>query len=342
MKENIYSQIQSILSEEKEALLQTALRKESGSLDKDMSRILSTIPESEDSSGQHPLAFSSENGSYFISEPFSPKERLIVLGGGHIAIPFCEFSARCGFHVHVVDDRPDFANTDRFPYAISVICEEFPKAIDALHITRFDYVVVITRGHSYDADCLRALLSGVQPYYLGMIGSRKRSKELLAMLEEEGYDQNRLSQICAPIGLKIGASTPEEIAVSILGEVISYKHLAGTQPAQSSVCGSDLDQAVVQCLAGNHEPKVIATVIETKGSTPRRAGAKMAIRQSGEVIGSIGGGWCEAEAIRIGRRLIGTGEYKIIYLDLTNDVAANEGMACGGTMTVLLEDATEK
>ena len=90
-----------------------------------------------------------ENANCFI-DPLTPRERLIILGGGHIAQPLCEFAARCDFSVTVVDDRMDFANEGRFPLAREVICDSFENAINKLHITPYDFVVVITRGHRHD------------------------------------------------------------------------------------------------------------------------------------------------------------------------------------------------
>ena len=95
-----------------------------------------------------------ENANCFI-DPLTPRERLIILGGGHIAQPLCEFAARCDFAVTVVDDRMEFANEERFPLAREVICDSFENAINKLHITPYDFVVVITRGHRHDANCLR-------------------------------------------------------------------------------------------------------------------------------------------------------------------------------------------
>ena len=102
---------------------------------------------------------------------FRPQERLILLGGGHIAQPLCRYGADLGFAVTVVDDRPSFANRGRFPEAKEVICDAFPDALRSLKIHEQDYVAVITRGHRYDADCLRTILAGTFPKYLGMIGS---------------------------------------------------------------------------------------------------------------------------------------------------------------------------
>ena len=276
-----------------------------------------------------------------VCEPVMPKERLLVLGGGHIALPVCEFAAKCGFDVHIVDDRPDFANRRRFPEAAEVICDSFENGIQKFAVTPFDYVVVITRGHRHDADCLRVLLKGEDPAYLGMIGSRRRTKGLLEMLKEEGFDTDRLAKICTPIGLDIGAITPAEIAVSILSEVIAYKRKP-EHGAQGRCCAdSDLELSTLTYLAENRDPKAIVTVIETKGSTPRGTGAKMAVSPLGKVTGSIGGGCSEAAVIQDAVRIIGTGRYKLVDIDLTGEVAESDGMVCGGTMLVLVEDGSE-
>ena len=285
------------------------------------------------------VSYGEDDGRVTVREPMLPQERLIVLGGGHIALPVCQFGAACGFQVCVVDDRPDFANRSRFPEAERVICDSFENGIRQLAVTPFDYVVVITRGHRHDADCLRVLLPGTMPAYLGMIGSRRRTKGLLEMLKEEGFPEDRLERICTPIGLPIGAVTPGEIAVSILSEVIAYKRLPEHGDPNRYCNDSDVELSTLQYLAENHEPKSIVTVIETKGSTPRGTGAKMAVSPLGKVTGSIGGGCSEAAVIHDAVRIIGTGRYKLVDIDLTGEVAESDGMVCGGTMLVLVEDA---
>ena len=104
-------------------------------------------------------------------EYYKPEERLIILGGGHVSWPLALFGAECGFAVTVVDDRPSFANRERFPKARQILCESFERCFDKLHITSSDYVAVVTRGHRYDMECLRKLLSGREPAYVGMMGS---------------------------------------------------------------------------------------------------------------------------------------------------------------------------
>lgn len=121
------------------------------------------------------------------------------------------------------DDRPSFANHSRFPEAKQIVCDLFPAAIEKIGIRESDYVAVITRGHRYDADCLRELLRGIMPRYLGMIGSKRRTVGLLNMLEEEGFSRADLDRIHTPIGLDIGALTVKEIAISIVAELIAER-----------------------------------------------------------------------------------------------------------------------
>ncbi len=268
-------------------------------------------------------------------EPFFPEERLIVLGGGHIALPLVDFASKTGFSVVIADDRPGFANTKRFPSAESVICESFEKVFDRLQFTSSDYVVIITRGHRYDMLCMEKLLLGTQPLYAGMIGSRRRVRALKEALREKGYDADRISRTHTPIGLPIGAVTPAEIAVSILAELIACKRLGTEKQAGRG----DSDIQVLRTLAEEKGvPKAIVTVVAAKGSVPRGPGARMLVYSDRRIIGSIGGGCSESEVILIAQQLIGTGRYLLHTVDLTAEIAEEEGMVCGGVMQVLIED----
>ena len=341
---NSYQKIMETLAAGRACTLETGLCGEEGEIKTGLSRRLAELKPERDLKGRlcaRVTMEQSEDGAITVREPMLPQERLIVLGGGHIALPVCQFGAACGFEVCVVDDRPDFANSARFPEAARVICDSFENGIAALKITPFDYVVVITRGHRHDADCLRALLPGEMPAYLGMIGSRRRTKGLLEMLKEEGFNPERLSAICTPIGLDIGAITPAEIALSILSEVIAYKRMPEHGAPGRSCADTDLELSTLKYLAENHDPKAIVTVIETKGSTPRGTGAKMSVSPLGKVTGSIGGGCSEAAVIQDAVRIIGTGRYRLFDIDLTGEVAESDGMVCGGTMRVLIEDGSE-
>lgn len=274
---------------------------------------------------------------------FQPRERLLLLGGGHIAQPVCRYAADLGFAVTVVDDRPSFASSTRFPDAGEVVCEAFPKAIEDFQINETDYVAVITRGHRYDADCLRSILPGVFPRYLGMIGSRRRVKGLLDQLRDEGFSPERLERIHSPIGLDIGALTVKEIAISILAELIQCRRRDTPRHSRSELLAlRDIDLPLLKFLAEDDTPKTVMVVCETAGSTPVKSGAMMALDRNYRSAGTIGGGCGESAVTLEAYRLIGSGECRCVTVDMTNDAAAEEGMACGGRMKVLIADVSEE
>ena len=286
------------------------------------------------------LAFEAD-GTVFIRN-FRPAERLILLGGGHIAQPLCRYAADLGFSVTVVDDRPSFANQARFPEADQIICNAFPAAIQSLDIRGNDYVAVITRGHRYDADCLRAILAGTFPRYLGMIGSKRRVIALLNLLEEEGFPRDALAKIHAPIGIAINALTVKEIAISIAAELIQCRRENVNRRARETMLtAEDIDLPLLEVLARDETPKVLLAVYETSGSTPVKSGAMMAVDRNFRTVGTIGGGCSENAALLEAYRLIGTGERRCITIDMSNDVAEEEGMVCGGRMKVLIEDVSQ-
>lgn len=394
---NIYQQVYNCIQAGQQVNLLTTLNGQNGDINNGLSKIFVQGPDLDLQKTEPLLQIEGEKTLFY--EPIAPKDRLIVLGGGHIALPLCEFSAKTGFHVVVIDDRPEFANKLRFPWAAEVYCENFEKAIDQIMIRKSDYITVITRGHRHDADCLRKILDKGLPYYLGMIGSKRRVKGLFEMLEEEGYNRQQMNKICTPIGLNINAVLPEEIAISILAELISCKRKSNVETivkedvqadsetnfevnaktntegdpeigaitntkdnpvfnviikdktnakmnakmntnakTSTNIITSDLDLEVITYLATVKEPIAVITVMETKGSTPRGAGAKMLVNQYGKIQGSIGGGCAEKDIINKAIRMIGTGKYRMEEIDLTGEVAESEGMVCGGMMKVLIED----
>ncbi len=271
---------------------------------------------------------------------FTPEERLIVLGGGHVAMPLCKMAAMLDFAVTVVDDRPSFANHQRFPEAKQVICDGFENALRSLELRATDYVCIITRGHRWDGVCLRTVLRGTEPSYLGMIGSRRRTTAMLKMLEEEGFDPAALGRVHTPIGLEIGALTTAEIAVSICAELVQHRRSLPERTGEPCLEQTNTDPALLRFMAEGGEPAALMTVVGTSGSTPVDSGAIMAIDRAGRIYGTIGGGCGEAEVMAEGRRLIGTGRSKLMEVDMSNDVAEDEGMVCGGRMQVLVEDVT--
>ena len=160
------------------------------------------------------------NGSVrLFVDPIVGAQRLIIAGAGHIAVPLCALGAMLGFHVTVIDDRASFANRERFPDADEIVVKEFRAAIDSLALDGHCYLVSVTRGHSFDEEVVRAAL--MQPCgFVGMIGSRRRVKATLERLGESGVPAERLADVHAPLGVAIGGETPEEIAVSIIAEII--------------------------------------------------------------------------------------------------------------------------
>ena len=273
---------------------------------------------------------------------FLPPQRLILLGGGHVSQPLARYAADLEFDVVVVDDRPGFANVVRFPEAGRVICDAFQPAIQALNITKYDFVCVITRGHRHDAACLRALLSCEQPRYLGLIGSRRRTIELFKMLEEEGFDREKIDRIHTPIGLAIGAETPKEIAISILAELISVRSSRSRDRDAERLALTSHEPELLRYLLAKSEPCALAVVVEKSGSTPVPTGAVMAVNALGGIVGTVGGGCGEHEIVKHALQVLRTGEAQLIQLDMSNDVAEEEGMVCGGRMKVWIEPFSEE
>ena len=276
-----------------------------------------------------------------LTEVFKREHRLIVFGAGHVGYHLCHFASKVGFNTIVVDDRPYFANKEKFGEDIQVICNTFENAFETLDIHQEDYVVIVTRGHKHDKFCLDKILSLDELNYVGMIGSKRRVKIMKEELIEEGYSKEKIENIYSPIGLNIGAVTPEEIAISILAELISVKRIGKlavkNEPIKvSNSC--ELNKDVLEVLSKPQNEKMsLVTVISTKGSTPRKAGSKMIVYDSGKIIGTIGGGCAEAKIIKDAALMAGSKNLKIETIDMTGEIAEEEGMVCGGKMTVLIE-----
>ena len=184
---------------------------------------------------QKPIMLTIAGGEYKLFwDRISGPTAALVLGAGHISLPLVELLTMTGYSVTVVDDRPDFANKNRFPKAEKVICDDFSRALEKLDSTDYSAVIVVTRGHRSDMDCLRRILSWPAKRYVGMIGSQRRVYGVIEMLSSEGFDADRLQCLHAPIGIDIGAQTPEEIAISIVAEIIGEKRGTNYQPLSAS------------------------------------------------------------------------------------------------------------
>ena len=163
-------------------------------------------------------------------EPIEGTPVLCLFGAGHVAKPLARMAKACGFRVELVDDRVKFANAERFPEADLVVVDEFSAAATRMTLGPNSYAVVVTRGHKGDADALRAVL-GRGLRFVGLLGSRPKVVHIFAALQERGVSLEELATVHAPLGLEIGAQTPDEIAVSILAEMIAVRR--GVDPAQS-------------------------------------------------------------------------------------------------------------
>lgn len=150
-----------------------------------------------------------------------PVRELVVVGAGHIAQPMAHIGALLGYRVIVLDDRPDFATRERFPEADRLIRADFSDPFADVVLHDRSYLLLVTRGHKYDYECLiRALRADPTPAYIGMIGSRRRVRATYVQLLDEGIPRSLVDRIHAPVGLDIGAETPEEIAVAVAAELI--------------------------------------------------------------------------------------------------------------------------
>ena len=157
----------------------------------------------------------------------SNETRLLVCGAGHIAMPLARFARQVGFRVTVLDDRKDFAHQSRFPDC-EVMAEDFITALHDMPLGTSTFVVVITRGHEHDVDCLGEILQK-ETAYVGLIGSRRRVRIVLEGLEKSGIPPKRLNQVFTPIGLPIGAESPDEIALSIVSEIVCIRRKGSAQ-----------------------------------------------------------------------------------------------------------------
>jgi len=155
-------------------------------------------------------------------EVVEDKPVFLVVGAGHIGRCLAKLADFLDFHVVVLDDREDFADPERIPEADEVICDDFEAALERFAITPNTWVVMVTRGHKQDELSLRKVI-GRGAAYVGMIGSRRRTATVLQHLLDEGFPAEELRKVRTPIGLDIGAETPEEIAVSIMAEVIMLR-----------------------------------------------------------------------------------------------------------------------
>lgn len=285
-------------------------------------------------------------------EPYMPPLELLVLGGGHIARPLAMLGNMLGYEVTVVDDRPEFAARERFPEATRVICGDFVPVLRDLDIGNWTSVVIVTRGHRHDYRCLVEVL-GSRAAYIGMIGSKRKVNLLREQLVKDGFAALEIDRVHMPIGLDIGAQTPEEIALSIAAELVKVRRggtaasltvtSASTPPGRTGEIRTRDDMNITGqalALARQGTRAALATIIEASGSTPRKTGARMAVFADGHCLGTVGGGVAEAAAQEAARQVIAEDRPRLLKMALDAESAAAEGMVCGGGLEIFIEPLT--
>ncbi|MDE2223560.1 MAG: XdhC family protein [Candidatus Omnitrophica bacterium] len=156
-------------------------------------------------------------------EPFAPQENLIICGAGHIALPLSAMGKVLGFKVTVIDDRKQFANKKRFPHVDKIIVGNHARELAATPVDNNSYIAIVTQGNEYDFECLKTVIKSAAAY-IGVISSKPKRVKFFGRLKELGIEDKYLKRVHIPMGLDLGAQTPEEIAASIVAEMTAVKN----------------------------------------------------------------------------------------------------------------------
>lgn len=167
-----------------------------------------------------------ETGRELFIEVHLAPPTLLIVGAGHIAVPLVRLATMLGFRVVVLDDRPAFANRERFPEADEVMAGDFGETLGSYPLDERTYVAIMTRGHSHDVECLLQVIEAPVAY-IGMVGSRRRVRGVFEVVKRAGHSEESLARVHAPIGLDIGAQAPEEIALSIAAQIVQARRGGG-------------------------------------------------------------------------------------------------------------------
>lgn len=168
-------------------------------------------------------------------EPVAPEPRLVILGAGHVGKALARLARNTGFHVTVMDDRREFANEANVPDANELVVRDFPRACEDMAISEATCIVVATRGHNHDLDAVRSALR-TDAGYIGLMGSRRKKALLQNALAEQGFSEDDIDRVIIPVGIEIGSVTPEEIAVSIMAQVIQKRRAHAAPRSSSGTC----------------------------------------------------------------------------------------------------------
>jgi xanthine dehydrogenase accessory factor len=168
-------------------------------------------------------------------EPNLLDPQLVILGAGHVGKALSKLARFAGFRVTVADDRAEFANRENIPEAQELVISPFERSFDGLRVEEQTFIVVATRGHNHDLDAVKAALR-TPAGYIGLLGSRRKKALLARTLEQEGFSKADVARVIIPVGLDIGSITPEEIAVSIMAQIIQQRSEHGTGRRGHSAC----------------------------------------------------------------------------------------------------------
>lgn len=270
------------------------------------------------------------DGEDVFIELLGNEKKVVVCGAGHVSMPIIELARMLGMHVTVIDDREEYIENAGRQGANRLICRPFDEGMAEIEGDEDTFFVVVTRGHRYDTACVGGALLKKHAY-VGMIGSRRHALFVREKLLSEGISQELVDSIYTPIGLDIGAETPEEIAVAIAAELIEVKN----RKRRNFGFTKDMMKAITD---DERDPAMLATIVSRKGSAPRTVGSKMLIKKDGSIVGTIGGGVAEAEIMEYSRALLEEGfrgtELRHVGMAYAVD---EDGPVCGGEIEVLLE-----
>lgn len=275
-------------------------------------------------------ALVTESGERIYTELLTQEKQLIICGGGHVSLPIIRMARMLDFRVTVLEDREEFAEHARAAGASKVRCGSYETLLEEIPGGADTFFVIVTRAHRFDLDCLRVILR--KPCaYIGMMGSKRRVAMVMHTLSEEGVPRELLETVHSPIGLKIEAETPEEIAVSVIAEIVAVKNRNPQSFGYPAELLSELQRE-------EREDCVLATIIARRGAAPRTTGTKMLIFKD-RTVGTIGGGCAEGWVLATAQDMLsGSGEtFCSERLDLKAMAEEEESMVCGGEIEVLLE-----
>ena len=278
-----------------------------------------------------------ENKRIFV-EKFGGAPRLVICGGGHVAESVVRLAVMLGLPVTGLEERPEYADALRCAGAEKVFCGPYAENLTQVEGSAETYFVVATRAHSFDVECLTEIYKK-RSAYVGMLGSRSRSALVRRQLIEAGTAPEKAEELHAPIGLAIKAQTAQEIALSILAEIVEVKN----SRQQTEGFPPDLLNALDAC-TGQGKAPVLVTIVSRHGSTPREVGAKMLVLPDGRSVGSVGGGIMEYRVQQLASKMQ-AGEAAPCQLAEYSASAKEDDAAlaaCGGSMNVFLQLLKER